>query len=132
MILHYLDWEYLKGFNFHGYVWYKNGIVPEQPGLKYDLLTEMVVGNFLVCSCWPPEWDTKRVYSAKWNDRNYYSPQLGLVSISRYTLGDAVFLLRTGARQNGEFSVCQLDTPHVDADLLQLHRWDAYEGVEKC
>lgn len=44
----------------------------------------------------------------------------------------AFFLLRTGARQNGEFSVCQLDTPHFDADLLQLHRWDAYERVEKC
>lgn len=26
----------------NGYAWYKNGIVPEQPGLQYDLLTEMV------------------------------------------------------------------------------------------
>ena len=26
----------------NGYSWYKNGIVPEQPGLKYDFLTEMV------------------------------------------------------------------------------------------
>ena len=26
----------------NGYAWYKNGIVPEQPGLKYDFLTEMV------------------------------------------------------------------------------------------
>jgi len=26
----------------NGYAWYKNGKVPEQPGLKYDFLTEMV------------------------------------------------------------------------------------------
>jgi Hypothetical glycosyl hydrolase 6 len=26
----------------NGYAWYKNGIVPEQPGLKYDFLTEVV------------------------------------------------------------------------------------------
>jgi hypothetical protein len=26
----------------NGYAWYKNGITPEQPGLKYDFLTEMV------------------------------------------------------------------------------------------
>jgi hypothetical protein len=26
----------------NGYSWYKNGFVPEQPGLKYDFLTEMV------------------------------------------------------------------------------------------
>ena len=26
----------------NGYAWYKNGIVPEQPGLKYDFLTEEV------------------------------------------------------------------------------------------
>jgi len=26
----------------NGYAWYKNGFVPEQPGLKYDFLTEMV------------------------------------------------------------------------------------------
>ena len=26
----------------NGYAWYKNGVVPEQPGLKYDFLTEMV------------------------------------------------------------------------------------------
>jgi hypothetical protein len=26
----------------NGYAWYKNGIVPEQPGLKYDFLTEQV------------------------------------------------------------------------------------------
>ena len=26
----------------NGYAWYKNGIVPEQPGLKHDFLTEMV------------------------------------------------------------------------------------------
>lgn len=26
----------------NGYAWYKNGIVPEQPGLKYDFLPEMV------------------------------------------------------------------------------------------
>jgi hypothetical protein len=26
----------------NGYAWYKNGIVPEQPGLKYDFLTDMV------------------------------------------------------------------------------------------
>ena len=26
----------------NGYAWYKNGIVPPQPGLKYDFLTEMV------------------------------------------------------------------------------------------
>ncbi len=26
----------------NGYAWYKNGIIPEQPGLKYDFLTEEV------------------------------------------------------------------------------------------
>lgn len=26
----------------NGYAWYKNGIIPEQPGLKHDLLKEMV------------------------------------------------------------------------------------------
>jgi hypothetical protein len=26
----------------NGYAWYKNGVVPPQPGLKYDFLTEMV------------------------------------------------------------------------------------------
>jgi len=26
----------------NGYAWYKNGVVPEQPGLKHDFLTEMV------------------------------------------------------------------------------------------
>lgn len=26
----------------NGYAWYKNGVVPEQPGLEYDFLTEMV------------------------------------------------------------------------------------------
>jgi len=26
----------------NGYAWYKNGVVPEQPGLKYDFLPEMV------------------------------------------------------------------------------------------
>jgi hypothetical protein len=26
----------------NGYAWYKNGIIPEQPGLKYDFLTEQV------------------------------------------------------------------------------------------
>lgn len=26
----------------NGYAWYKNGVIPEQPGLKYDFLTDMV------------------------------------------------------------------------------------------
>ncbi len=26
----------------NGYAWYKNGVVPEQPGLKHDFLAEMV------------------------------------------------------------------------------------------
>ena len=26
----------------NGYAWYKNGVIPEQPGLKHDFLTEMV------------------------------------------------------------------------------------------
>ena len=30
------------GVSCNGFAWYKNGIVPEQPGLKYDFLTEMV------------------------------------------------------------------------------------------
>jgi hypothetical protein len=30
------------GVSCNGYAWYKNGIVPEQPGLKYDFLTETV------------------------------------------------------------------------------------------
>jgi len=30
------------GVSCNGYAWYKNGIVPEQPGLKYDFLTDMV------------------------------------------------------------------------------------------
>lgn len=30
------------GVSCNGYAWYKNGVIPEQPGLKYDFLTEMV------------------------------------------------------------------------------------------
>ncbi len=30
------------GVSCNGYAWYKNGIIPEQPGLKFDFLTEMV------------------------------------------------------------------------------------------
>jgi len=30
------------GVSCNGYAWYKNGFVPEQPGLKYNFLTEMV------------------------------------------------------------------------------------------
>ena len=31
------------GVSCNGYAWYKGGkVVPPQPGLKYDLLTEMV------------------------------------------------------------------------------------------
>ena len=30
------------GVSCNGYAWYKNGVVSEQPGLKYDFLTEMV------------------------------------------------------------------------------------------
>lgn len=30
------------GVSCNGYAWYKNGIIPEQPGLKYDFLTEQV------------------------------------------------------------------------------------------
>jgi len=30
------------GVSCNGYAWYKNGIIPEQPGLKYDFLTETV------------------------------------------------------------------------------------------
>ena len=26
----------------NGYAWYKNGVVPEQPGLKHDFLREVV------------------------------------------------------------------------------------------
>jgi hypothetical protein len=26
----------------NGYAWYKNGVIPEQPGLRYDFLTDMV------------------------------------------------------------------------------------------
>ncbi len=30
------------GVSCNGYAWYKNGFIPEQPGLKHDFLTEMV------------------------------------------------------------------------------------------
>src|SRR5690606_30808720 len=30
------------GVSCNGYGWYKNGIIPEQPGLQYDFLPEMV------------------------------------------------------------------------------------------
>ncbi len=30
------------GVSCNGYAWYKNGVVPEQPGLQHDFLTEMV------------------------------------------------------------------------------------------
>ena len=44
------DWYYNMGCNViqtyavscNGYAWYKNGFVPEQPGLKHDFLPEMV------------------------------------------------------------------------------------------
>jgi hypothetical protein len=32
----------LVSIGLNGYAWYKNGVVPEQPGLKYDFMTEMV------------------------------------------------------------------------------------------
>ncbi|MBS1542978.1 MAG: hypothetical protein JST14_05055 [Bacteroidetes bacterium] len=46
----HVDWYASMGCNViqsfavscNGYAWYKNGIVPEQPGLKYDFLTEEV------------------------------------------------------------------------------------------
>lgn len=45
-----VDWYYEMGCNViqsfavscNGYAWYKNGIIPEQPGLKHDFLPEMV------------------------------------------------------------------------------------------
>lgn len=45
-----MDWYESLGCNAvhsfavscNGYAWYKNGFVPEQPGLKYNFLTEMV------------------------------------------------------------------------------------------
>lgn len=30
------------GVSCNGYAWYKNGIIPEQPGLKHDFLTETI------------------------------------------------------------------------------------------
>ena len=51
----------------NGYAWYKNGFVPEQPGLKHDFLPEvvklghkegmLVVGYFCVAS--NPKWGTE-------------------------------------------------------------------------
>jgi hypothetical protein len=46
----HVDWYAALGCNViqsfavscNGYAWYKNGIIPEQPGLKYDFLTEQV------------------------------------------------------------------------------------------
>jgi hypothetical protein len=46
----HVDWYVALGCNViqsfavssNGYAWYKNGIIPEQPGLKYDFLTEQV------------------------------------------------------------------------------------------
>jgi hypothetical protein len=46
----HLDWYAALGCNViqsfavscNGYAWYKNGFVPEQPGLKFDFLTEQV------------------------------------------------------------------------------------------
>lgn len=46
----HVDWYVQLGCNViqsfavscNGYAWYKNGIIPEQPGLKYDFLTEQV------------------------------------------------------------------------------------------
>ena len=48
--LHMLNWYADLGCNViqsfavscNGYAWYKNGIVPEQPGLVHDFLTEQV------------------------------------------------------------------------------------------
>ncbi len=46
----HVDWYKALGANVmqtfcvscNGYAWYKNGVVPEQPGLKHDFLTEVV------------------------------------------------------------------------------------------
>lgn len=46
----HIDWYEELGCNTiqtfavscNGYAWYKNGVIPEQPGLKYDFLPEMV------------------------------------------------------------------------------------------
>ncbi len=40
----------------NGYAWYKNGVVPEQPGLKYDFLTDMVGKQTSLITCLA-EWN---------------------------------------------------------------------------
>ena len=55
----HVDWYKALGANVmqtfcvscNGYAWYKNGVVPEQPGLKHDFLTEVVrLGHRTACA----------------------------------------------------------------------------------
>ncbi len=53
-----------------------------------------------------------------------------MVSICRLPLGRTVLFLCSGSCVHGEFPVCKLGHPHVDADILQLYRRRDHEGME--
>ncbi len=83
----------------NGYAWYKNGFVPEQPGLKHDFLPEMVklghqdgmlvFGYFCISS--NPQWGTEHPDQSYGTPTTYHIPYtdeyLAYLSAS---IGDAV------------------------------------------
>ncbi len=66
----------------NGYAWYKNGFVPEQPGLKHDFLSEvvklghkegmLVIGYF--CAASNPKWGTDHPELSYGTPTTYHIP----------------------------------------------------------
>ena len=83
----------------NGYAWYKNGFVPEQPGLKHDFLPEMVklghqegmlvFGYF--CAAANPKWGTDHPEQSYGTPTTYHIPYTDeyLDYLSK-SIGDAV------------------------------------------
>ena len=83
----------------NGYAWYKNGVVPEQPGLKHDFLPEvvklghqqgmLVMGYFCIAS--NPKWGTDHPDLSYGTPTTYHIPYTDeyLAHLSA-SIGDAV------------------------------------------
>ena len=83
----------------NGYAWYKNGFVPEQPGLKHDFLPEvvklghregmLVFGYF--CAAANPKWGTDQPDQSYGTPTTYHIPYTdGYLDYLSKSIGDAV------------------------------------------
>ncbi len=83
----------------NGYAWYKNGFVPEQPGLKHDFLPEMVklgheegmlvFGYF--CASANPKWGTEHPDQSYGTPTTYHIPYTDeYLAYLSSSIGDAV------------------------------------------